>query len=169
MTMPSPSVASVRLEPLDQQEYDSWLARTVGEYAEEKVQAGNYDAGEALERAEQEFSELLPEGPVTPGQYMFSIVDASAGERVGVVWFAEIQRGPRREAFVYDLIVHEPFRRRGFARAAMLALEDEVRGLGIERIGLHVFGHNRAAWALYDQLGYEVTNVNMGKTIGHRA
>ena len=51
------------------------------------------------------------------------------------------------------------------ARAAMIAIEDEVRQLGIDRIGLHVFGHNRGAWALYDQLGYEVTNVNMAKTI----
>ena len=25
----------------------------------------------------------------------------------------------------------------------MIAIEDEVRQLGIDRIGLHVFGHNR--------------------------
>lgn len=166
MSNPHSHQASVLLEPIGEPEFGAWLSRTVGEYAAEKVQAGNYHADEALQRAEQEFRDLLPEGPATPGQHLFSIVDATSGERVGVVWFAEIQRGPRREAFIYDLIVHEPFRRRGYARAAMIALEDEVRRLAIERIGLHVFGHNRAAWALYDQLGYEVTNVNMAKTLG---
>jgi ribosomal protein S18 acetylase RimI-like enzyme len=166
MSSANSSQAIVRLELIGALEYETWLSHTVAEYTAEKVQAGNYHADEAVQRAEQEFRELLPEGPATPGQHLFSIVDAASGDCVGVVWFAEIQRGPRREAFIYDLVVHEPFRRRGYARAAMIALEDEVRRLAIERIGLHVFGHNRAAWALYDQLGYEVTNINMAKTLG---
>jgi ribosomal protein S18 acetylase RimI-like enzyme len=165
MNHAEPAKPDVRLEGISQPDFDAWLARTIGEYAQEKVQAGNYHADEALTRAAQEFRELLPEGPATPGQHLFSIVDSASGAHVGVTWFAEIQRGPRREAFIYDLIVYEPFRRRGFGRAAMIALEAEVQRLGIERIGLHVFGHNRSAWTLYDQLGYEVTNVNMAKTI----
>lgn len=165
MNKPEHAKTSVRLMPIERPEYEMWLARTVGEYAQEKVQAGNYHEDEAQQHAEQEFRELLPLGPSTPGQHLFSIVDTTTAARVGIVWFAEVQRGPRREAFVYDLVVYEAFRRRGYARAAMLALEDEVRSLGVERIGLHVFGHNRAAWALYDQLGYEVTNVNMAKTV----
>ena len=165
MTKPDQAKVTVRLESIEEPEYEAWLAWTVGDYAREKVQAGNYHADEALERAEKEFLELLPQGAATPGQHLFSIVDANSGDRVGVIWFAEMQRGPRREAFIYDLVVHEPFRRRGYARAAMIALEDVVRRLGIARIGLHVFGFNRGAWALYEQLGYEVTNVNMAKTI----
>ena len=162
---PNQTPATVRLELIREPEYETWLAQTMVEYAEEKVQAGNYHPDEALQRAEQEYRELLPQGPETPGQHLFSIVDATTGDRVGVIWFAEKQRGPRLEAFIYDLLVLEPFRRRGYARAAMIAIEDEVRQLGIDRIGLHVFGHNRGAWALYDQLGYEVTNVNMAKTV----
>lgn len=165
MNPSEPVKASVRLEPISQADFDVWLARTVGEYAQEKVQAGNYHVDEALERAAQEFRELLPEGRSTPGQHLFSIVDVVSGDHVGVVWFAERPRGPRSEAFIYDLVIQEAFRRRGYGRAAMIALEEEVRRLGIGRIGLHVFGHNRAAWALYDQLGYEVTNVNMAKTL----
>lgn len=165
MTTSNQTAASVRLEPIREPEYEAWLAQSMAEYAEEKVQAGNYHPDGALQRAEQEYRELLPQGPATPGQHLFSIVDAASGDRVGMIWFAEKQRGPRLEAFIYDLVVLEPFRRRGYARAAMIAIEDEVRQLGIDRIGLHVFGHNRGAWALYDQLGYEVTNVNMAKKI----
>lgn len=168
MTKPNQTPTNVRLEPIKEPEYSVWVAQSIAEYAEEKVQAGNYHPDGALQRAEQEFRELLPQGPATPGQHLFCIVDVITGDRVGVIWFAEKQRGPRLEAFIYDLVVHEPFRRRGYARAAMIAIEDEVRQLGIDRIGLHVFGHNRGAWALYDQLGYEVTNVNMAKTVAPR-
>ena len=165
MTTPNQLPVSVRLESIREPEYATWLAQSMAEYVEERVQAGNYHPNEALQRAEQQFRELLPQGPATPSQHLFSIVDATTSDRVGVIWFAEKQRGPRLEAFVYDLVVLELFRRRGYARAAMIAIEHEVRQFGINRIGLHVFGHNRGAWALYDQLGYEVTNVQMAKTV----
>ena len=156
---------SVRLTPLEGDAYEAWLSYVVPDYAQERVQAGNYHPAEALQRAEQEFRELLPQGPATPGQHLFGIEAVDPGIFVGIVWFAEIQRGPRLEAFIYDLTIYEPYRRRGYALAAMLAAEDEARKLGIDRIGLHVFGYNRGAWALYDKLGYEVTNVNMAKSL----
>jgi ribosomal protein S18 acetylase RimI-like enzyme len=47
----------------------------------------------------------------------------------------------------------------------MEAIEDEVRKLGISKIGLHVFGFNAAARSLYDKLGFEVTDTSMEKNI----
>lgn len=47
----------------------------------------------------------------------------------------------------------------------MRLLEDQVRQVGLRRIGLHVFGHNAAAQALYRKVGYEVTNINMAKNV----
>ncbi len=114
MTTPNQTATSVRLEPIREPEYEAWLAQSMVEYAEEKVQAGNYHPNEALQRAEQEYRELLPQGPATPGQHLFSIVDAITGDKVGVIWFAERPRGPRLEAFIFDLMVLEPFRRRGY-------------------------------------------------------
>ena len=34
---------------------------------------------------------------------------------------------------------------------------------GLETLALHVFGHNPGARALYEKLGYEITNINMAK------
>jgi predicted GNAT family acetyltransferase len=34
---------------------------------------------------------------------------------------------------------------------------------------LHVFGHNQVARALYEKIGYEVTNVLMSKKLTHDA
>lgn len=92
MTNLNQTATSVRLEPIRELEYDAWLAQSMAEYAEEKVQAGNYHPGEAQESAEQEYRELLPQGPATPGQHLFSIVDSITGDRVGVIWFAEWRR-----------------------------------------------------------------------------
>ena len=77
---PNQTPANVRLELIREPEYEAWLAQSMAEYAEEKVQAGNYHQDEALQRAEQEYRELLPQGPATPGQHLFSIVDATSGQ-----------------------------------------------------------------------------------------
>ncbi|KAB2854509.1 MAG: GNAT family N-acetyltransferase, partial [Anaerolineae bacterium] len=51
------------------------------------------------------------------------------------------------------------------ATQAMLALEDEVKKVGLDSIGLHVFGHNQSAYALYQKIGYETTNIVMAKKL----
>jgi ribosomal protein S18 acetylase RimI-like enzyme len=35
----------------------------------------------------------------------------------------------------------------------------------VDRIGLHVFGHNERASSLYRKMGYEVTDLTMYKEI----
>ena len=55
--------------------------------------------------------------------------------------------------------------RRGYATEAFAALEGEARSRGLAGIGLHVFGHNPGARALYEKLGYEATNINMFKRV----
>ena len=80
-----------------------------------------------------------------------------------MIWLAVIPHFGRPSAFIYDLRIFDAFQRRGYGMQAMLAVEHEAQALGMERIGLHVFGHNSAAQALYLKLGYTITNVNMVK------
>ena len=40
-----------------------------------------------------------------------------------------------------------------------------MQALGVQRIGLHVFGHNTGAQALYARLGYGVTGLNLLKPL----
>ena len=47
----------------------------------------------------------------------------------------------------------------------MLALEDDVRARGLDRIELNVFGGNTVARGLYGSLGYTDTFVSMGKDL----
>jgi RimJ/RimL family protein N-acetyltransferase len=153
----------VRLAPMTQPEYEAFLAHEVKDYAEQHVRAGNWSADEALAKSEEEFKRLLPGGKDSKDNYLFSIFDAGSGVYVGNVWFAVINRGGQRQAFIYDFRILDDFHRQGYGAQAMLALEDEVRRLGIGTITLHVFGHNHAARALYEKVGYEVTDVHMSK------
>ncbi len=66
---------------------------------------------------------------------------------------------------MFNIDIEPAHRRRGHASRAFLALEDELRRLGLSGVALHVFGHNPGAQALYAKLGYRPTNINMFKAI----
>jgi ribosomal protein S18 acetylase RimI-like enzyme len=155
----------ILLEPMPEPDLQAYLAETIPAYADDKVKAGNWLAEEALEKSRQSFEQLLPAGTKSPGQYLYNIVDTAQGVTVGMLWFGVLPDTPHPSAFIYELHIFEVFQRRGFGKQAMLALEGEVKNLGLDRISLHVFGHNQAAQALYEQLGYEITNINMSKRL----
>jgi ribosomal protein S18 acetylase RimI-like enzyme len=146
--------------------YASYLQAAVAGYAEDNVASGRWPKDGALERSLAEFEDLLPQGLETPGNHLFEIRPAKEGPIVGFLWFAVEERHGIRGAFVYDIEVKAEFRRQGHARRAFQALEPIVASLGLSSIGLHVFGHNPGAQALYGQLGYAVTGINMLKKLG---
>jgi len=149
---------------MQRSDLDSYLAMAVQEYAQDKIEAGNYAPSEGLEKARAEFDALLPNGTESPRQHLFTIMN-EVGEKVGIIWLAEIESGARRFAFIYDIRVFEAYQRKGYAKQAMLAVEEEAIALGLDRISLHVFGHNKVARDLYEKLGYEITNLNMSKNL----
>jgi ribosomal protein S18 acetylase RimI-like enzyme len=155
----------IRLQPMNETEYQEYLAVSIAEYAQEHVKAGRWNAEEALQKATQEYAGILTAGLHTKDQYLFMIVDKQTAAKVGMLWFAATERANERVAFVYDINIYEPFRRRGYGEQAFLALETKARELGLEKIGLHVFGHNYAARAMYEKLGYLTTNVQMSKSL----
>ena len=153
-----------RLEPMTQERYDTWLVRTIREYAEEKVAAGNYAEEGSLERSKAEFDELLPQGLQTPGHEIRSMID-DGGEAVGYVWFTQEDRPPGRVVFIYDIAVDPEHRRQGHAQSALAAVEDYARANGCTGVMLHVFGSNTGARQLYLKAGYDETNVVMLKRV----
>jgi len=155
----------VRLETMSEAEFQAFLEPAIIEYAAEHVKSGRWSPEEALEESRKEFTQLLPDGLSSADQHFFSIKDAS-GANAGVLWFAVRHQGGKRSAFIYDVRIDPAFQRRGYATQAFQALEVFVRDMGLTAISLHVFGHNTAARALYEKLGFETTNVLMTKTVG---
>jgi GNAT superfamily N-acetyltransferase len=121
----------VQLVPMTETEFQTFRESDVAEYAQEHVKAGRWRPEEALQLAEQEFTDLLPDGLTTPNHYLFSIEDEALGTKVGRLWFAvrDGERGPI--AFVFNVVIFEEFRRRGYGTQAFQVLEEKVRELGL--------------------------------------
>ncbi|MEO5704427.1 MAG: GNAT family N-acetyltransferase [Candidatus Limnocylindrales bacterium] len=154
----------IRLEPMTQARYETWLEATIIEYAAEKVASGNYAEEGSLDRSKGEFDALLPNGLQTPGHEIRSMID-DAGEAVGYVWFTIEDRPVGRVVFIYDIAVDPGHRRKGHAQAALVEVEDHARANACIGVMLHVFGSNTGARKLYLNAGYDETNVMMLKRV----
>ena len=73
-----------------------------------------------------------------------------------------MDKTPRR-AFGYDFELDEEYRGKGFGKQALAALDEKLRSMDVESMGLHVFAHNTTAFELYKKMGFEMTNIQMRK------
>jgi ribosomal protein S18 acetylase RimI-like enzyme len=157
-----PSVALTLMRP---EAFAAFVDAAVEDYAADNVAVGRWPAADARALSRAEFERLLPQGLATADNFLFEITELSATAIVGMIWITVVTRGNSKTAFVYQVRVEPEFRRRGYATAALRALEDIARELGASSIGLHVFEHNPGAQALYRSLGYAVTGTNMLKPL----
>lgn len=151
----------VTLLPMTPQEYVPYRETAIREFAREKVRVGDWAENEAPTLSAEEHDSLLPLGVETPEQNLFTARDAESGERVGTIWLALRLRAGRLDAYVYDIEVQEKHRGHGYGRGTMQAGIEKAREMGAETVGLHVFGHNAVARALYQSLGFVEEHVNM--------
>jgi ribosomal protein S18 acetylase RimI-like enzyme len=134
-------------------------------YASENVLAGRWPADDALDAARSETERLLPQGLATPENQLLEILESDEGPTVGFVWFARMKRGSSYAAFIYQIYVIPEARRRGYAKAALEAIEKLATEQGLSSVALHVFAHNEGAQALYKSIGYSVASLNMHKLL----
>lgn len=158
----------VQLIPMTKSEYQAFRSRSVREYAEEKVVAGTWKTEDAPALAEAVFRRFLPDDQETAGAYLFSVKESEGLTPVGHLWFNVMEQEKGPIAFILDILIYEEFQGKGYGQATMTALEEKVRELGLNTIGLHVFGHNQRAYRLYQKMGYAVTDMQMFKTLEYR-
>jgi ribosomal protein S18 acetylase RimI-like enzyme len=157
----------ITLVPMTAPDFASFLDASVVAYAKDKVASGQWQESASLALAQAGFNELLPQGLATPNHHLFVLCDSAVPASVGALWFAVQERAAQQLAYVYDIFIVAEQRQKGYATQAFAALEREVRQRGLAGIALHVFGHNKAAQALYNKLGFITTNINMFKPIGN--
>jgi ribosomal protein S18 acetylase RimI-like enzyme len=95
------------------------------------------------------------------------VAEAADGERAGFIMVGRSASvfTDRQQAFVYDVAVAPPFRRRGIGRMLMEQAETYARGKQMEFITLMVDCRNEAARSLYAQLGFEDGKLLMRKLL----
>jgi len=151
---------------MKEEEFQEYAKNSADEYARDKVASGNWHPDEASMRAEQEFQNELPNGLKTENQYLFSLIDKDTGKRIGMIWYMLDLKRPIPVAFIFDFMIFESFRRKGYGLKALRSAEQKAAKMGAKRMELHVFAFNTGARALYEKAGYQVTNLNMAKLIG---
>ena len=150
----------VQLEPIQQEDFERFLEHEIREYAADHVRNGNWPADGALERSKQEFESLLPEGIHSHNQYLYSIVD-DGGNRIGVLW---VQMKDQK-AFIFDFVIDEAFRGKGYGKQALAVMDEKLRSIDVESVGLHVFGDNIAVQETYKKAGFQITGIHMNKRL----
>ena len=156
------------LASMSDAEFSQYLAVAIPDYAQGKIDSGQWAADQALELSRKAYADLLPQGLQTPHNFLFTVRDDAVNpQAVGMLWFAAQDRGGQRVAFVYDVSIDPEHQRKGHASRAFAALEAEVQKHGLSGIALHVFGQNKGAQALYHTLGFVTTNINMFKQLAN--
>jgi ribosomal protein S18 acetylase RimI-like enzyme len=153
--------ASVRLEPMDEGQFQDSVSRSTVRHSADMVRRGHWADPGALEAARAEFAQLLPQGRATPNRRFRTIVDATTGARVGETWCTVRFHGGKLQYWIDWLWVDEAHRRKGFARATLLVLREEALREGADRVGLFVISDNLPARTLYEDLGYREESRRM--------
>ena len=152
---------------MNPEEFAAYVERAIPEYAQDKVRSGQWSPESSLQLSRQGFDELLPKGLATPENFLFTLREGATNSHVGMLWYAIQERAGQRIAFVYDVLVEPQYQRMGYGMRAFKALEAEAGSRGLQGIALHVFGHNKAAQALYAKLGYRATNISMFRPVSN--
>lgn len=147
----------ITLEPMQQEDFDRVIENEIREYAADHVRNGNWPEEGSLEKSRKEFEFLLPAGIQTPNQYIWSLVDDD--RKIGFLW---VQVKESR-AFIYDFLIHEEFRGKGYGKQALAAMDERLQSMNVDSVGLHVFGDNVRAQELYKKMGFEVAGLHMLK------
>ena len=119
----------VRLRPMTEQEFQRWQEASIRSYAAEHVKTGRWGEEESTERARKQFEELLPNGLATEGQHLYLIEETACSETIGIIWVGVQDQGEGVQAFIYDLLIDGPFRRRGVRDRGVARFRTARRGV----------------------------------------
>lgn len=155
----------IQLVLMNDEQYEAFHDQSAADYAAEKVAAGTWEAADAQRLAAESFAKYLPQGKDTPGAYIYNVVDTEHDRIVGYIWLHMSDSPAGKQAFLYDILIHELYQGKGYGQATMKALDQVAIEAGAVKIGLHVFGHNLKAVHVYEKAGYQITDYQMSKTL----
>ncbi len=150
-------------EPLPESDFADYWRYAVDTWMRDMIKSGLIDKNITTEEAETEVHKFLPQGMNTPGHYFFNVVDNR--ENVGKVWIGIRTKGGTVEAFLWDIVIEEKHRGKGYGKDAMKLMEDFAREKGAKKIALNVFAYNDVARNLYRKTGYAESAITMIKNL----
>ncbi|MEK4427424.1 GNAT family N-acetyltransferase [Solibacillus sp. FSL K6-1523] len=153
----------ITLQPMNKEEFKQYISYAIEDYAKDKIASGNWSKDEAIDLSRESFERLLPKDEKTENNHLLSIFHNDI--LIGMIWISQKAPTNPSEGFIYDFVISEQYQGQGYGKKAMKEAEIIAKELGMNKIGLNVFGHNKIARSLYEKMGYEITNITMAKTI----
>jgi ribosomal protein S18 acetylase RimI-like enzyme len=150
------------LRPMTEEEFEQFKGPNMEDYAQERSR--NFDTPIEQERAiaADQYARFLKDGIHTLGQRLW-VVTEETGAAVGHLWVGI--EDAEHMAFIYFIGINADQRGKGYGAQTLDLLEEAMRPLGIQQIGLNVFSDNAVAQRLYARQGYRITNYSMLKQI----
>jgi ribosomal protein S18 acetylase RimI-like enzyme len=152
----------VRLVVIPDQDLEEWLASMWADYRNQLLGAG-FSPEEVSLNIERNEKALFNNGIPDEDQRIFYVMDDEV--KLGHLWVATREKFNVGEWYVYDIMIDEVFRGKGYGRRTMQAAEDYVKSQGGSILGLNVFGPNAVARSLYESLGYKTMAIGMRKDL----
>ncbi|MET9971556.1 GNAT family N-acetyltransferase [Streptomyces sp. NPDC006356] len=153
--------ASVALAPMTREDFDSYVPYVVADYASRTAAAGVTSMDEALTRAHNEFSRLLPQGLETPDNHLYIITADGEASPIGRLWYALRGSAGNRYAMILNMEVDAAHRGRGYGKSVMRACAASALTNGAKGLRINLLGQDTENRRLYESLGMSPMNILM--------
>lgn len=153
------------LRKMTEDEFRAFKKISVADYASDLMKGRSISREQALTEAEEEFDAALPCGLYTEYSFLMNVEDGNEN-RVGWIFFKYCSRRneDRWYVFLEDLLIFESERRKGFASAAIDAMNALAKKDGCSSSELFVWDHNPVGARLYEKCGYKLHTRKEGGT-----
>ena len=155
----------ITLRRMTEDEFLRFKEYSIADYAKDLADGQQLSMEQALETSEREFTETLPKGLETDGQFLMMILDAESGKDSGYIWFFYEEENGIQVVWLCDFLIYEDQRGKGYAKAALAEMERMAKAAGCVKSVLFVWDHNPAGKSLYQKCGYVTTRHEGGGAI----
>lgn len=143
----------LKLRQPNEEEFKYWFEKSSATQAEDRAFANNTEARDERRRLDQEVKSLLPKGQKTDMQFFY--VADNDQENIGFIWMGVLPGLSKNEIFLYDIIIRQEQRRKGYGRELLSLMESKVKDSGYQAVYLNVLQKNHAK-QLYLSMGYRI-------------
>ena len=142
-------------------EVPALLRLSVEELENELTPAELREGDKAKEEYSRRTKALLDRG----GNEFYVATVGEKGETAGFVWLGVSERpfSRMKVGWIYDVLVLPSYRGEGVGEALMRHALGRSRALGFTQTGLMVNSKNKAAWSLYEKLGFKTEFMVMSR------
>jgi len=151
----------IQLRPMTSSEYPAYCDYFIDDYSREIAENYGHSMDRARELANQDLLRSFPNGLETNDHELLCI--ESGLKLVGYLWHSINEND--KSTFIYDFFILPNCRNNGYGKLAIIALESQLKLMGIDQMKLRVAYQNQRALKLYQEVGFAISGYNMSKKI----